>query len=87
MMHAYRSRWQLGSWWARLLATLVSMILVIGLLFFSIFVFLALAVMAVAAGILLWWQRRKLQKRGGSGVIVAEYREIRHRQPPPGDGR
>lgn len=85
MMHAYRSHGQLGSWWARLLATLLSMVLVIGLLFLSIFVFLALAVAAVAAGILLWWQRRKLQKRKGSAVIVAEYREIRHRPSPPGD--
>lgn len=61
------------------------MILVVGLLFFSIFVFLALTVVTVAAGVLLWWQRRKLQKAKGSGVIVAEYREIRHRQPPSGD--
>ncbi|MBU2816572.1 hypothetical protein HF282_03580, partial [Acidithiobacillus ferrooxidans] len=61
-MTYYQSFSSRGPWWVRLLAVMVSMVLLVGLFFFAIFAVIAVAILAGSGMLFLWWQRRKMRK-------------------------
>ncbi|PKY10070.1 hypothetical protein B1757_12385 [Acidithiobacillus marinus] len=72
-------------WWVRLLTIMVGMVLLVGLFFFAVFAFIAVAILGASGMLFLWWQRRKMRKTSSSqDFIVTQYREI-HRSQAPGD--
>ena len=83
-MAYYQSFSSRGPWWVRLLAVMVSMVLLVGLFFFAIFAVIAVAMLAGSGMLFLWWQRRKMRKGMRTDIVVTDYREI-HRPRPPFD--
>lgn len=71
-------------WWVRLLTIMVGMVLLVGLFFFAIFAFIAVAILGASGMLFLWWQKRKIRKSSSQDFIVTQYREI-HRSVPPDD--
>jgi hypothetical protein len=69
-----------GPWWMRLLAVMVSMLLLVGLFFFAIFAVIAVALIGASGILFLWWQRRKIRKGMRTDIVVTDYRES-HRPP------
>lgn len=71
-------------WWVRLLTIMVGMVLLVGLFFFAIFAFIAVAILGASGMLFLWWQKRRIRKNPSQDFIVTQYREI-HRSWPPSD--
>ncbi len=69
-------------WWVRLIAVMVGMVLLVGLFFFAIFAFIAVAILGATGAIFLWWQRRKMRKDAHHDIVVTQYRELDQRQTP-----
>ncbi|ACH83849.1 MULTISPECIES: hypothetical protein [Acidithiobacillus] len=81
-MTYYQSFSSRGPWWVRLLAVMVSMVLLVGLFFFAIFAVIAVAILAGSGMLFLWWQRRKMRKGMHTDIVVTDYREIRRPRSP-----
>lgn len=69
-------------WWVRLLTVMVGMVLLIGLFFFAIFAFIAVAILGASGMIFLWWQKRKMRKGTNQDIVVTQYREIHQNTSP-----
>jgi hypothetical protein len=67
-------------WWVRLLTVMVGMVLLVGLFFFAIFAFIAVAILGASGMVFLWWQKRKMRKSPNQDIVVTQYREI-HQTP------
>ena len=81
-MTYYQSFSSRGPLWVRLLAVMVSMVLLVGLFFFAIFAVIAVAILAGSGMLFLWWQRRKMRKGMHTDIVVTDYREIRRPRSP-----